>query len=281
MNEAHCKEIGVIAGRGIYPHELVQCARRQGVEHISAVAFKGETRRDIAAEVDEITWLNVGQFDTFLKTVAGMRPNHFVMVGQIAPKNLFRTRPDKRMFELLKSLPSLNAHTLFGAVCSELEKQGVTLLPAHLFMESAMPAAGALTQRLPDEREQRDIELGLQVAKVTSGIDIGQTVVIKEGMIVAVEAFEGTDQTIRRAGKLAGRGTVVVKVAKRGHDMRFDIPVMGMRTLKTLRKAGVSAMAVEAGRTILLERERVCREADRLGMALMAVEMQHNRTENT
>jgi DUF1009 family protein len=141
-------------------------------------------------------------------------------------------------------------------------------------MESAMPPPGPIAGRSPTTSEQADIELGLRVAKITSGIEIGQTVVLKEGTILAVEAFEGTDAAIRRAGRLGGRGTVVVKVAKQGHDMRFDIPVIGLRTLKALRKAGVAVLAVEARRTILLERDRLVAEANRIGLSFLAVETQ-------
>ena len=137
-----------------------------------------------------------------------------------------------------------------------------------------MPAAGPLTAGAPTSRQQLDIELGQKIAKATSGLDIGQTVVIKDGIVIAVDAFEGTDATILRAGKLAGPGVVIVKVAKRGHDMRFDIPVVGMHTMKTLRKARAAVLALEARRTILLERERVIAEAERLGICMLAVEIE-------
>ena len=146
----------------------------------------------------------------------------------------------------------------------------ITLLPAYRFMETEMPAVGLLSQRAPDEREQADIVLGARVAKTTSGLEIGQTVVVKEGTVLAVEGFEGTDETILRAGRLGGAGGVVVKVAKLGHDMRFDIPIIGTRTFKNLRKARISCLAVEAGRTILLEREKLVAEANRLGLAFTA-----------
>jgi hypothetical protein len=195
-----------------------------------------------------------------------------VMAGQIRPTRLFHVRPDARALAILRSLKTKNAHTIFGALADELKTVGVDMLPAYCFMETEMPAAGLLGSRNPDEREQADILLGAKVAKVTSGLEIGQTVVIKDGTILAVEGFEGTDATILRAGKLGGAGSVVVKVAKRGHDMRFDIPIIGMRTFKSLKKAGASCLAVEARRTILLEREKLAAEADRLGIAFTAFE---------
>jgi DUF1009 family protein len=194
------------------------------------------------------------------------------MAGQITPTHLFRVRLDAPMLALLRRLKTRNAETIFGAVGDELRAIGVDLLPAHLFMEAHMPPAGVLTARAPTADEEADIRFGLRVAHATSGLDIGQTVVVKAGTVIAVEAFEGTDAAIQRAGRLAGPGGVVVKVAKNGHDMRFDIPVVGLHTAGTLRKAGVAAMAVEAGRCIVLERERVVRELDRRNIALVAVE---------
>jgi hypothetical protein len=172
---------------------------------------------------------------------------------------------------MLGRLRERNAHTIFGAFCDELKGIGLQLLPAHLFMESAMPPVGLIANRPPSPEEEADINLGIQVAKTTSGIEVGQTVVVKQGTILAVEAFEGTDEAILRAGRLGGPGIVVVKVAKRGHDMRFDIPVIGTRTLKTVRKVKAGVLAVEAGRTILLQREALIRLADRMNLCFTAV----------
>lgn len=262
--------IGIIAGQGVYPLEFAKSARAQGVQRLVAIAFKGETRPAIKDLVDEIHWLRVGQLQPFLDAfkVSGVQVG--VMVGQITPTALFRIRPDKAMFELLSGLREKNAETIFGAVGDRLSAIGVKLAPASLFMEANMPAPGQLGRHLPTERIQRDIHLGCEVAKTTSGLDIGQTVVIKEGTILAVEAFEGTDQAIRRAGKLGGAGAVVVKVAKQGHDMRFDIPVVGEKTFKVLKKIKASCLAVEAGRCILLEREKLIRIADDLGIVFVA-----------
>lgn len=263
--------LAIIAGKGAYPLVLAESARAQGVKNLFALAFKGETDRSLARLVDRTEWIYVGQLGALLDQLRGSGAKVAVMAGQITPTNLFRVRMDRPMMELLGRLRQRNADTIFGAVGEELQKIGIELKPASLFMESAMPAAGPISRRAPTPEEQADIELGLRVAKATSGLDIGQTVVIKRGTVLAVEAFEGTDAAIRRAGELGGEGSVVVKVAKRGHDMRFDIPVVGQHTLKTLRKAGVSALAVEAGRTILLEREKLADEADRQGLAFLAV----------
>lgn len=265
-------ELVLIAGKGDYPLQLARSARQQGVRRLVAIAFRHETSREIAQCVDEVRWVYLGQmqavFDAFRDT--GIR--HAVMAGQITPTYLFSLRFDRAALDLLSGLKERNAHTIFGAFCDSLKAQGIELLPAYLFMEAAMPAAGLIAGREPTDAERADIALGLSVAKTTSGIEIGQTVVIKRGTILAVEAFEGTDEAIARGGRLGGPGAVVVKVAKRGHDMRFDIPVIGMRTMKSLRKAHAAVLAVEARRTILLERDALAREAARLGLCMIAVD---------
>jgi DUF1009 family protein len=263
--------LAIIAGKGAYPIALAQSARAQGVKRIYAVAFKGETDRVLDRLVDAMDWIYVGQLGALLDRMQHRGARVAVMAGQITPTNLFRVRMDRPMLELLGRLKERNADTIFGAIGDELKKVGVELQPASRFMETSMPAAGLLSRRAPTAEEQADIALGLRVAKATSGLDIGQTVVIKQGTVLAVEAFEGTDAAIRRAGELGGEGAVVVKVAKRGHDMRFDIPVVGLHTMKTLRKAGIRVLAVEAGRTILLERDQVVKEAERLGLSFLAV----------
>ena len=268
--------LAIIAGKGAYPRLLAESARQQGVSRLFAVAFKGETDPVLGRMVDDIVWLHLGQLSAMLEALQASGVSQAVMAGQITPTHLFRVRMDKAMLTLLASLKQRNAETIFGAVGDELKAIAVDLLPASLFMETHMPAAGQLGARAPTESEQRDIELGIRVAKTTSGLDIGQTVVIKEGTILAVEAFEGTDATIKRAGELGGKGIVIVKVAKQGHDMRFDIPVVGENTLKLLRKTGAAALAVEAGRSILLEREKIIAEADRMGLCLVAVNVREN-----
>ena len=271
MNQSLPSSLLIIAGKGAYPLVLARSARQQGVTRLVAVGFKGETDDALAKLVDEMAWIYLGQLGAMLDAIRGFGVPAAVMAGQITPTHLFRIRMDAKMLGLLARLPQRNAETIFGAVGDELKSVGVNLMPASLYMESTMPAPGVLSRRPPTPAEQADIELGLKVAKTTSGLDIGQTVVVKNGTILAVEAFEGTDAAILRAGDLGGEGAVVVKVAKRGHDMRFDIPVVGEHTLKVLRKIKAAALAVEAGRTILLEREKIIDEADRLNLCLVAV----------
>ena len=262
--------LGVIAGLGSYPWQLARSAHAQGVKRVVAFAFKGETERVIGKYADEVVWMHLGSLQALLDAVKAQGVRKIVMAGQIKPTRLFSLRLDAKALAVLRTLKVRNAHTIFGAIGDELRAIGAELLPAYCFMETEMPAAGTLGRRAPDERELADIRLGAKVAKITSGLEIGQTVVVKEGTVLAVEGFEGTDETILRAGGLGGPGGVVVKVAKLGHDMRFDIPIVGLRTFKMLKKAKISCLAVEAKRTILLEREKLAAEADRLGIAFVA-----------
>jgi DUF1009 family protein len=262
----------LIAGRADYPLLLARAARAGGVRRIFAAAFKGETRREIAQVADETIWLHVGSLGALLDALKNSGATHAVMAGQINPKNLFCVRMDRALLDLLKSLPVKNAHTIFGGLTAEIEKTGIKMLPASSFMQDYMPAAGLLTARAPDARELNDIQIGRRVIKETGHLDIGQTVVVKEGMILAVEAFEGTDRTIRRGGKLGGRGAVVVKVPKAGHDMRFDIPVIGSRTLQSLKKAKASCLAIEADGAILLHKEELIARADAMDLTVTVLE---------
>lgn len=260
--------LALIAGRDDYPLLLARAARAAGVRRIETLAFKGETRRDIEQVSDSVSWLHAGSLGTLLDALRRSGATHAVMAGQINPKNLFFIRMDAALRNLLKSLPMKNAHTIFGAIVAEIEKTGVQMLAASTFMQEYIPAAGPLSSRIPDARELSDIAVGLRVIKDTSHLDIGQTVVVKNGAVVAVEAFEGTDRAIRRGGELGGRGAVVVKVPKVDHDMRFDIPVIGTRTLRSLKKAGASCLALEEGGAILLHKEELIARADAMGLAV-------------
>ena len=268
MEENLPRQFALIAGRGVYPRLLAESARRQGVDRIFAIAFKRETERAIGRLVDEIRWMSIGQFSNLLDALRESGMKHVVMAGLITPSSLFHVRPDARALAILTSLPQKNAHSIFGAVVDEIRNLGMDVLPASAFMASHMPGPGLLTARAPTDLELRDVGIGVKVARLVSDIDIGQTVVIKGGAILAVEAFEGTDETIRRAGRIGGDGAVVVKLAKRGHDMRFDIPVVGLNTLAVLNKAGARVLAVQAGRAIVLEKEKVIAKADKMGLCI-------------
>ncbi|MGA1529652.1 MAG: LpxI family protein [Kiritimatiellia bacterium] len=280
MSVKNAESLIIIAGRGAYPRVLAENARQQGVKRIAAIAFKRETDRVIEKVADEVTWVAIGQLQAMLDAMQAFAIPHAVMAGQIKPTHLFNLRPDKKLFDLLARLKERNAETIFGAIGEELKAVGIELLQASSFMEASMPPAGQIGHLPPTPAQWEDIRLGLRVAKATSGLDIGQTVVVKEGTVLAVEAFEGTDQTFLRAGELSGPGAVIVKVAKRGHDMRFDIPVIGERTFKSIKKSGASVLAVEAGRAILLEREKLVALADRGGVAFLAVDFNEGASDD-
>jgi UDP-2,3-diacylglucosamine hydrolase len=271
------EKLVIIAGRGAYPRLLAESARQQGVRHISVIAFKHETDRAITRCADDIRWVYLGQLAKMLDALQALAIPAAVMAGQITPTHLFTVRMDAALLALLRRLPTRNADTIFSAIADEMRQVGVELLPASCFMEQHMARTpGILTQRGPTATEEADMALGLRVARATSSLEIGQTVVVKHGTILAVEAFEGTDAAIQRAGKLGGPGGTLIKIAKRGHDMRFDIPVIGTRTVRSIRKAHISAVLVETGRAILLERDLVIDQLNRLDVTFVVKEPEND-----
>ena len=262
----------IIAGSGSYPACIATGARKAGVRHITILAIRGMTARATAALGDEVVWFGVGEMRAIFSWAAKQGFTTGIMAGQIHPLALFRTRFDDLARSWLNGLQIKNAHTIFGKVAAEIEKLGIRVLPASCYMDDCIPGAGVLTKRAPDAREQNDIDFGHGVASRICGLDIGQTLLVKDGVILAVEAFEGTNETILRGGKLGGKGAVVIKVATQGHDMRFDIPVIGEGTISVLRKAGVSAIAYQAGRLVMLERPKVVAAADKLNIAIVGLD---------
>jgi DUF1009 family protein len=249
--------LGLIAGNRSLPLEFARQARAAGVQRLVAVAFKNETDPALAPLVDEIIWLKVGQLSKMIAAFTDRDIAQCVMVGQIAPRNLFDVRPDLRAMGLLLRLKEKNAHTIFGAITDELKKDGVELIEATPWLKPLMPAAGFQLGPNLSAAQKDDVDFGFRIAKETSRLEIGQTVVVKDGVVLAVEGFEGTDQCLVRGGKLAGKegGAVAIKVAKLNHDMRFDIPCLGAQTLETCAAAGVAVLALEAEKTLLLEQE--------------------------
>jgi UDP-2,3-diacylglucosamine hydrolase len=247
----------LIAGNGSYPQFAVQGARESGVKRIVVAAFEGETDPSLASLVDEIHWMKVGQLGRLIDKAKKSGATASMMAGQIAPKHLFDLRPDIRALILLATLRERNAETLFGAIAGELDKAGIPLLLATSFLEKHLAKEGLIAGPKPKARLLDDIAFGLGIAKEVSRLDIGQTVVVKKGTVLAVEGFDGTDATIKRGGELGRGEAVVVKVSKPRQDMRFDVPVIGPRTLETAATAGVTAIAMEAGRTLLLQEEQL------------------------
>lgn len=273
MNEPsplpHC--LGIIAGSGAYPRIMAASARAAGVGRIVAAAFTGETDPALAELVDEIEWMRVGQLGRMLAFLKKAGAGHGVMAGQIAPSNLFNLRPDVKTLVLLARLKERNAESIFGAIAEELAKAGVELLPATSFMGECVAQAGLIAGPALGRRAEADVRFGFTIAKEVSRLDIGQTVVVKDGTVLAVEAFEGTNAAIWRGGELA-KGAVVVKVSKPRQDFRFDVPVIGPQTLEVASAAKVRAIVVEAGRTLLLEREALAGLALKAGVSVFGVE---------
>ena len=246
--------LGIIAGNGAYPLLVADAARKAGVSKISVAAFKGETDPALADHVTTLTWLRVGQLGKLVNFFREQGIHHAMMAGQVAPKNLFDLRPDLKALAILAKLKRRNAETIFGAIADELAKNEVELLPATSFLEDHVAGAGVIAGPKLSRAEEEDVEFGWSTAKEIARLDIGQCVVVRQGTVMAVEGFDGTNATITRGGQLAGGGAVLVKVAKRNQDMRFDVPVIGPETIKIAAEAKLRVVAVEAGRTLLLER---------------------------
>jgi DUF1009 family protein len=253
--------LGMIAGNRTLPLEFARLARAAGVRRLVAVAFEGETDPALAALVDDIIWLRVGQLSKLIAAFTERQVRQCVMVGQVAPKNLFDLRPDLRALALLFRLKEKNAHTIFGGIAEELRKDGVELIEATPWLRPLMPAAGFQMGPALSAEQRADVVFGHRIAKEVARLEIGQTVVVKHGTVLAVEGFEGTDKCLTRGGELAGKdgGAVAVKVAREKHDLRFDLPCLGARTLETCAAVRLAVLALEPGKTLLLE-QAVCAE---------------------
>ncbi len=250
------ESIGLIAGSRTLPLDFARLARAAGVKRIVATAVEGETDPALATLVDDIVWLKVGQLNKMIGTFTERGVTQCVMAGQVAPKNLFDLRPDLRAMGVLMRLKEKNAHTIFGAIADELKKDGVELIEATPWLAPLMPQKDFLLGPQLSAEQKTDVEFGFKIAKEISRLEIGQLVVVKDGTVLAVEGFEGTDACLARGGELAGKngGAVAVKVAKLNHDMRFDIPCIGPKTFEVCAAAKISVLALEAGKTLLLER---------------------------
>jgi UDP-2,3-diacylglucosamine hydrolase len=261
--------LGIIAGNGVYPRLLADAARKAGVKKIIAAAFTDETDPVLVQHVDLIEWMRVGQLNRLLKFFNEHKVHHAIMAGQIAPKNLFDLRPDWKALLLLGKLKERNAESIFAAIANELTRIDVELLPATTFLEDCLVPAGLIAGAKLSRREEEDVDLGWKIAKEIARLDIGQTVMVKNGTVVVVEAFEGTNEAIRRGGALAREGAVIVKVAKPNQDMRFDVPVIGRETISVAAEAKIRVIALEAGRTLLLEKDDVILAAQRAKITVL------------
>jgi DUF1009 family protein len=270
LAQAPLDALGIIAGNGVYPKLLADSARKAGVKKIVAAAFTGETDPALAQHVDLLEWMRVGQLNRLLKFFRAHDVHHAIMAGQIAPKNLFDLQPDWKGLLLLGKLKERNAESIFAAIADELAKIDVELLPATTFLEDSLAPSGLVAGAKLSRQEEEDVDLGWKIAKEIARLDIGQTVIVKNGTIVAVEAFEGTNETIKRGGTLVRDGAVMVKVAKPNQDMRFDVPVIGVETIRIAAEGKLRVIAVEAGKTLLLDHDAIIDVANRSKISIFA-----------
>jgi len=263
--------LGLIAGNGRFPLLVARGARRVG-RRVVAVAIREEAAPEIEEEVEETHWIGLGQLGRCIEVLRTAGVHEAVMAGQVKHRQIFSgIVPDLKLVGVLARLAVKSTDSLIGGVADALAREGIQLLSSVQFLGEQMASSGAMTPRAPSGAERKDIEYGCTVARALAGLDLGQTVVVKEKAAVALEAMEGTDETIRRAGRIAGPGCVVVKVAKPRQDMRFDVPVVGEGTLEAMKDAGAKALAVEAEKTLLIERPSFLAAAERAGIAVWGI----------
>jgi hypothetical protein len=270
-NTQHPFKLGLIAGNGRFPFLVLEGARKAGAS-VAVAAIREETDPQIEQVADRLTWVGVGQLGKMLRFFKNEGVEKAIMAGQVKHVQIFSSSiPDVRMLKLLLRLPRRNTDALIGAVATELATEGIELIDSTYFLRDQLPQAGNLTKRAPDERERGDIEYGLEVAHEIARLDLGQTIVVRDRACVAIEAMEGTDAVIRRAGQLVRGRLTVVKIAKPDQDMRFDVPVVGLSTIEAMTEAGATCLCVTASKTLMFEREEMLRLADKKRMAIIAV----------
>jgi UDP-2,3-diacylglucosamine hydrolase len=262
---------GLIAGNGDFPFLVLEGARSRGIE-MAVIAIREEASPSLERAAKKLHWVSLGELSRAIELLHSEGVKHAVMAGQVKHNKIFSSiRPDWRLAKLLFSLNTKNTDALIGAVARVLEDEGIELVNSTEFLGPLLPKAGVLTQRAPDVSEGADIAYGREIAMQIAGLDLGQTVVIRDRACVAVEAMEGTDETIERAGRIAaGQRLVVVKVSKPKQDMRFDVPVIGRKTIDVMKQANATALAIDAGRTLLFDRDELIAAADAAGIAIEA-----------
>lgn len=267
------KSIGIIAGNGRFPLLAAQEARRAGYR-VSVCALKGETDPQVKDQADAWTEVKIGEMSRLVRFFKEQGVKQLLMAGKVEKVRLFRenVQPDFDMVKILMKVRDFKDDSLLGGIADYLEQQGMPLLDSTLFLKECLPGAGPLGKKKPSKETLEDIRFGYQMAKAVAGLDIGQTVVVKKKAVLAVEAIEGTDLAIRRGFELGGAQAVAVKVAKPDQDMRFDVPAIGMKTLQSLIEAQAQALAFEAEKTILLDREEFAETADRHGIVIYGIE---------
>ena len=273
MSETHENNSswGLIAGNGDFPFLVLEGARSRGID-MAVIAIREEASPALERATKRLHWVSLGELTRAISLLHDEGVKHAVMAGQVKHNKIFSSiRPDWRLAKLLLSLPSKNTDSLIGAVARVLEDEGIELVDSTKFLGPLLPATGVLTRRAPVEAESADIEYGHQIARQIAGLDLGQTVVVSGRACVAIEAMEGTDETIERAARITeGQRLVVVKVSKPRQDMRFDVPVVGMKTIEVMRRSNATALAIDAGRTLLFDRAALIRAADEAGISIQA-----------
>jgi len=262
---------GLIAGNGRFPFLVLEGARSQGIE-MAVVAIKEEADPDLAELAPKLHWVSLGELSKTIDLLRQAGVTQAVMAGQVKHNKIFSAiRPDWKLAKLLFALPKKNTDSLIGAVAKVLEDEGIRLVDSTVFLKPLLPDVGVLTSRAPGKEEAADMAYGLGLARKIAAMDIGQTIVVSSHACVAVEAMEGTDETITRAARIAaGRPLVVVKVSKPKQDMRFDVPVVGLPTIATMKASGATALAIDAQRTLLFDREALIAAANEAGIAIQA-----------
>jgi len=275
---------GLIAGNGRFPFLVIEGARRSGVS-LSVAAIREETDPGIEQEVERLTWVGIGQLGKMIRFFKSEGVEKAIMAGQVKHVQIFsRAVPDARMLKLLLKLPRRNTTSLIGGIAAELQSEGIDLIDSTYFLQDSLPTVGTLTQRKPNAAESADIEYGLEIAREMARLDLGQTIVVRGKACVAIEAMEGTDATIKRAGelmrggkearkrlKLTSGSLTVLKLSKPDQDMRFDVPVVGLPTIESMLEAGATCLCLSAGKTLMFDREQMIALADKKKIAIVAV----------
>jgi len=264
--------LGLIAGNGRLPFLVARAYTSKADHQVIAVGFKGDTEPSLAELVDEFTWVGVGQLGRLIRLFKKAGVEEAVMAGQITPTRLFsKVAFDARGLKVIAGLKDRKADTIFAAVADELAKDGMRLVDSTRYLDEHLPAEGVLTRAEPTAEQLADVAFGAGIARELGGLDVGQTVVVKNRAVVAVEAIEGTNETITRAGRLGGAGVVVVKMAKPGQDMRFDVPVVGPRTIDVMAEARAAVLAIEAKRTFVVDERATVEAADAHGICVVVI----------
>lgn len=261
---------GLIAGNGRFPFLVLEGARRAGVS-LSVVAIREETDAEIEQLAERTVWVGIGQLGKMIGFFKSEGVERAVMAGQVKHVQIFSGAiPDARMLKMLLKLPRRNTVALIGGIAAELQSEGIELIDSTYFLKDHLPQKGVLTRRGPDSRELENIDYGLEIAHGIAHLDLGQTIVIRAKACVAIEAMEGTDETIRRAGTLAKGRLTVVKIAKPNQDMRFDVPVVGVPTIESMIEAGATCLWLSAGKTLMFDREEMIQLANQKKIAIVA-----------